>query len=68
MAIDLIGKKDEYCQGLYAFDKDKKSVITIKADIVILASGGASKVYQYTTNPTLQLEMELQWLGDLAVR
>ena len=51
MAIDLIGKKDEYCQGLYAFDKDEKSVVTIKANIVILASGGASKVYQYTTNP-----------------
>ena len=51
MAIDLIGKKDSMCEGLYAFDNDKKDVITIKSNITILASGGASKIYQYTTNP-----------------
>ena len=51
MAIDLIGKKDNFCEGLYAFDKTKRIVIAIKANIVILASGGASKIYQYTTNP-----------------
>ena len=51
MAIDMIGKKDNYCEGLYAFDKIKKAVITIKANVVIIATGGASKIYQYTTNP-----------------
>ena len=51
MAIDLIGKKDNFCEGLYAFDGVKKAVVTIKSDVVILATGGASKVYQYTTNP-----------------
>ncbi len=51
MAIDLIGKKEEFCHGLYAYDKKQKSVVTVKARTVILASGGASKVYQYTTNP-----------------
>ena len=51
MAIDLIGKKETFCDGLYAYDKINKSVITIKSNIIILATGGASKIYQYTTNP-----------------
>ena len=51
MAIDLIGEKDSICEGLYAFDNEAKDVITIKSNITILASGGASKIYQYTTNP-----------------
>ena len=57
MAIDLIGKKDNICEGLYAFDNDEKDVITIKSNITILASGGASKIYQYTTNPQTLREM-----------
>tara|TARA_Y100000768_G_scaffold383431_1_gene365592 strand:+ start:6435 stop:8042 length:1608 start_codon:yes stop_codon:yes gene_type:complete len=51
MAIDLIGKKENLCQGLYAYDEINESVITISSNVVILATGGASKVYQYTTNP-----------------
>jgi L-aspartate oxidase len=51
MAIDLIGKKETFCDGLYAYDEINKSVITIKSNIIILATGGASKIYQYTTNP-----------------
>ena len=51
MAIDLIGKKETFCDGLYAYDVINKSVITIKSNIIILATGGASKIYQYTTNP-----------------
>jgi L-aspartate oxidase len=42
MAIDLIGKKETFCDGLYAYDEIKKSVITIKSNIIILATGGAS--------------------------
>ena len=51
MAIDLIGRKDALCDGLYAYDESNKSVITIRANIIILATGGANKLYQYTTNP-----------------
>ena len=51
MAIDLIGKKEDSCQGLYAYDEMKESVVTISSNVVILATGGANKVYQYTTNP-----------------
>ena len=51
MAIDLIGKKENLCQGLYAYDELSESVVTICSNVTILATGGASKVYQYTTNP-----------------
>jgi L-aspartate oxidase len=51
MAIDLIGDKDKHCEGLYAYDDISQSVITVQANITILATGGASKIYQYTTNP-----------------
>ena len=51
MAIDLIGDKDKRCEGLYAYDDISQSVITVQANITILATGGASKIYQYTTNP-----------------
>ncbi len=51
MAIDLIGHKEKTCQGIYAYDELAQSVTTISANTIILATGGASKVYQYTTNP-----------------
>ena len=37
--------------GAYVFDKKKEEVITFKSNATILASGGASKVYLYTSNP-----------------
>ncbi len=37
--------------GAYVWDRKKKKVNTIRASFVVLATGGASKVYQYTSNP-----------------
>ncbi len=58
MAIDLItsdklGIKNGalHCHGLYVQDVDSGEVITIAADQTVLATGGAGKVYLYTTNP-----------------
>ncbi|HZE91396.1 MAG TPA: L-aspartate oxidase [Rhizobacter sp.] len=57
MALDLITsrhlKRDEptHCYGVYALDIDKQRVETLAASAVILATGGAGKVYRYTTNP-----------------
>ena len=56
IAIDLIhaaklGLSGPRCLGLYALDKTTGLVQTIGAQRVILASGGAGKVYLYTTNP-----------------
>ncbi len=49
-AINLI-KQEGRCTGVYALDNLKNKVRTFQAKFVVLATGGASKVYLYTTNP-----------------
>ncbi|PKE32932.1 L-aspartate oxidase [Rahnella sp. AA] len=39
--------------GAYVWNRDKEHVETLRAKAVILATGGAAKVYQYTTNPDI---------------
>ena len=39
------------CIGAYLYDPQKNKVITCRAKHTILATGGASKVYLYTSNP-----------------
>jgi L-aspartate oxidase len=57
MAVDVITsrhlKRDEppRCYGVYALDIDKQRVETLPASAVVMATGGAGKVYRYTTNP-----------------
>ena len=56
MAIDLVstgrlGMIPDRCAGAYVYDLERHEVITIAARAVILATGGAGKVYLYTSNP-----------------
>jgi L-aspartate oxidase len=55
MAVDLITLAKyggpEKCAGAYVLDEASEIVLTIVARAVVLASGGAGKVYLYTTNP-----------------
>ncbi|GAO36276.1 L-aspartate oxidase [Sulfuricella sp. T08] len=56
IAIDLItggklGLEDNACHGVYVLDKNSAKVRTFAARHIVLASGGAGKVYLYTTNP-----------------
>ena len=56
MSVDLItGKKlglsDNRCYGVYALNTSTDEVVTIAAQHTVLATGGSSKVYLYTTNP-----------------
>jgi len=56
MLVDLItgaklGLPDQRCYGLYALDETTDQVLTFSAPQTILATGGAGKVYLYTTNP-----------------
>ncbi|HVA55779.1 MAG TPA: L-aspartate oxidase [Gammaproteobacteria bacterium] len=56
IVVDLIsstklGLPDPYCHGAYLLDRHAQHVHTIGAHHVVLATGGANKVYLYTTNP-----------------
>lgn len=55
MAVDLITISNhgapEVCAGAYVFDVERGRVETVLARATVLASGGAGKVYLYTTNP-----------------
>lgn len=56
IAIDMItsqklGLKDRRCLGLYALNIHQDQVYTITAQHTVLATGGAGKVYLYTTDP-----------------
>ncbi|MGO4329852.1 L-aspartate oxidase [Cupriavidus sp. 2TAF22] len=55
-AVDLItsrklGMPGNRCYGLYVLDDASGEVRTITATHTVLATGGAGKVYLYTTNP-----------------
>ncbi|KDF44583.1 L-aspartate oxidase [Enterobacter kobei] len=39
--------------GAWVWNRNKEKVETCQAKVVVLATGGASKVYQYTTNPDI---------------
>ena len=49
--LELFNTKQNQYLGLYVLDNNSGKVSTIKSDRTVLASGGASKVYLYTTNP-----------------
>ncbi|MCG6976384.1 MAG: L-aspartate oxidase [Acidiferrobacterales bacterium] len=57
IAIDLITRHktgldgENRCLGAYVLDKEKDRVEVFAADFTVLATGGASKVYLYTSNP-----------------
>ncbi len=49
--IDLPGTRRVV--GAWVWNRNKEKVETCQAKAVVLATGGASKVYQYTTNPDI---------------
>ncbi|HKX13133.1 MAG TPA: L-aspartate oxidase [bacterium] len=60
-AIDLITtrklgieeKEPNRCLGAYVLDVRKRQVLTFTAGATVLATGGAGKVYLYTSNPDI---------------
>jgi len=65
MAIDLITVStrmkrglvvtthEDYCCGAYVYDREAKRVKTFHSRSTLLATGGAGKVYLYTSNPDI---------------
>jgi len=50
VAVDLV-VRDDHCHGVYALNQLSDHVELFQAPAVILATGGASKAYLYTSNP-----------------
>ncbi len=50
VVIDLV-KQGGRCVGFYSLDEGRHKVISFSGQAVILATGGASRVYLYSTNP-----------------
>jgi len=60
LAIDLLtdaesdpGAQTVSCWGAYVLDRDTGAVHTVSARATLLATGGAGKVYLYTSNPDI---------------
>lgn len=61
IAIDLITKRklerategSNRCYGAYVLDINGKAIHTFASKVCVLASGGAGKVYLYTSNPDI---------------
>ena len=56
VAVDLItnrhtGGDGLHCHGAYVLDRQQDMVVAMSARAVVVATGGASKVYLYTSNP-----------------
>jgi L-aspartate oxidase len=60
VAIDLLTDRnlknktgEKICYGAYVFNRKNNTILTVRSKAAVLASGGAGKVYLYTSNPDI---------------
>ena len=53
LAVDLLLDRSGACRGAYVMDRATGRIEPYAARAVVLATGGAGKVYLYTTNPDI---------------
>lgn len=75
MAIDLVNRTwmglpgPNRCVGAYFFDDTTNEILAVRAAHTILATGGAGKVYAYTSNPDIATGdgVAMAWRAGLPV-
>ena len=76
MAIDLITTGwlkvpgEDACIGSYFLDRATSEILAVRAPNTVLATGGAGKVYLYTSNPDIATGdgLAMAWRAGLAIR
>ncbi|MCR4295059.1 MAG: L-aspartate oxidase [Elusimicrobia bacterium] len=53
LAVDLLLDKSGACRGAYVMDRASGRIEPISAEATVLATGGAGKVYLFTSNPDI---------------
>lgn len=53
LAVDLLLDREGACRGAYVMDRGTGRISPIEASATVLATGGAGKVYLYTSNPDI---------------
>jgi L-aspartate oxidase len=74
LAVDLLtdrghGAQAPTCWGAYVYDRQSGAVRTVRARATVLCTGGAGKVYLYTTNPDVATGdgVAIAWRAGVAV-
>ena len=76
MAIDLVTtgwlglSGSNRCVGCYFIDERKSEIFAVRAPYTVLATGGAGKVYLYTSNPDLATGdgIAMAWRAGLPIK
>jgi L-aspartate oxidase len=76
MAIDLVTtgwlnrEGPSKCIGAYFLDRESNEILAVRSPVTVLATGGAGKVYLYTTNPDVATGdgIAMAWRAGLPIK
>jgi L-aspartate oxidase len=69
LAVDLLLDRSGACRGAYVMDRATGRILPYEAGATVLATGGAGKVYLYTSNPDIATGdgMAMAWRAGAAM-